>query len=145
MVPLTLRYEGSLHCLAVHGPSGAQLPTDAPRDNMGLGAAFSPTDLVAAAFATCAVTTMAIVAKRKGYDLPLVTAEVEKHMSTDSPRRVARIVMRVEIALPPDHPDRAVLEAAANGCPVHHSLHPEVIKEIVFTWNGPPELNPPMP
>jgi putative redox protein len=145
MVPLTLRYEGSLHCVATHGPSGAQLPTDAPRDNQGLGEAFSPTDLVAAAFATCVVTTMAIVAKRKGYDLPAVAAEVEKHMSTDAPRRVTRLVMRLEVALPPDHADRAVLEAAAHGCPVHHSLHPGVAKEIIFSWSGPPELNPPMP
>lgn len=138
MVPITLRYEGSLHCVATHGPSGVELPTDAPRDNQGLGEAFSPTDLVAAALGTCVVTTMAIVAKRKGYDLPAVTAEVEKHMSTDSPRRVARIVMRLHVALAPDHPDRAVLEAAAHGCPVHHSLHPDVVKEIFIVWSGPP-------
>ena len=113
MVSISLQYEGSLHCTATHGPSGAQLPTDAPRDNLGLGAAFSPTDLVATALGTCIVTTMAIVARRK-----------------------ARIVTRLTIPLAADHADRAILEAAAHACPVHQSLHPEVEKEISFDWTG---------
>ena len=136
MVPITLRYEGALRCISIHGPSGAALPTDAPRDNMGLGEAFSPTDLVATALGTCIITTMAIVAKRKGYDLPAITAEVEKHMTTEGPRRIARIVTRLAIPLPENHPDRAVLEAAAHACPVHKSLHPEVEKDISFVWTG---------
>jgi uncharacterized OsmC-like protein len=138
MVSITLQYEGSLHCTATHGPSGAHLPTDAPRDNLGLGAAFSPTDLVATALGTCIVTTMAIVARRKGYELPAVTAAVEKHMTTEGPRRIARIVTRLTIPLAADHADRAILEAAAQACPVHQSLHPEVEKEISFDWTGVP-------
>jgi uncharacterized OsmC-like protein len=136
MVSISVRYEGGLHCAAVHGPSGAVLPTDAPRDNQGLGEAFSPTDLVATALGTCLITTMAIVAKRKGYDLPGITAEVEKHMTTSGPRRIARIVSRLAIPLPGDHSDRALLEAAAHACPVHQSLHPEVEKHITFSWTG---------
>lgn len=136
MVSISVQYQGSLHCAAVHGPSGAVLPTDAPRDNQGLGEAFSPTDLVATALGTCVITTMAIVAKRKGHDLPGLTANVEKHMTTDGPRRIAKIVTRLTIPLPPDHPDRALLEAAAHACPVHKSLHPDVEKDITFSWTG---------
>jgi putative redox protein len=138
MVSITLRYEGGLHCAAIHGPSGAGLATDAPRDNQGLGEAFSPTDLVATALGTCVVTTMAIVARRKGQDLPAVTAEVEKHMTTEGPRRIAKVVTRLTIPLPADHPERALLEAAARACPVHQSLHPDVAKEISFAWIGTP-------
>ena len=138
MVSISVRYEGGLHCAAVHGPSGAVLPTDAPRDNQGLGEAFSPTDLVATALGTCVITTMAIVAKRKGYDLPAIGAEVEKHMTTEAPRRIARLVTRLTIPLPADHPDRPVLEAAAHACPVHRSLHPDVEQDIRFVWTGAP-------
>ena len=47
MVQIEARYDGSLRCSAVHGPSSSSLETDAPADNMGKGEKFSPTDLVA--------------------------------------------------------------------------------------------------
>lgn len=57
MVKITGAYTGELHCNARHEPSGADLATDAPRDNQGLGAAFSPTDLVAVVESIAAVAT----------------------------------------------------------------------------------------
>lgn len=134
MVSISLTYDGELRCTSTHGPSQSVLATDAPRDNMGKGEAFSPTDLVATALGTCIATTMAIVAQRKGLELKGLHAAVEKHMTTEAPRRIARIVCRISVPLTPDHPDRAVLEAAGLGCPVARSLHPDVEKEITFTY-----------
>jgi uncharacterized OsmC-like protein len=57
-------------------------------------------------------------------------------MTTEGPRRIARIVTHLTIPLAADHADRAILEAAAHACPVHQSLHPEVEKEISFDWTG---------
>ena len=68
MVTITGSYEGGFHCNATHGPSGTVISTDAPKDNQGKGEAFSPTDLVATALATCVVTTMAIVARKHGVE-----------------------------------------------------------------------------
>ena len=42
MVTITMEYEGGLHCKAVHGPSGTELNTDAPKDNQGRGESFFP-------------------------------------------------------------------------------------------------------
>ncbi len=135
MVKSTGIYKGGLTCELTHGPSGQVVETDAPQDNHGRGAAFSPTDLTAASLGSCMVTTMAIAAKTKlDTDIPGLRWEVTKEMSKELPRRIVRLA--VEIWLPfPRTPDRAdLLENAARNCPVHLSLHPSVEKPVTFHW-----------
>jgi putative redox protein len=133
MVEIKLSYEGDLHCNAVHGPSGKILETDAPLDNNGRGEAFSPTDLVATALGACMATVIGIVAKRKEIAVEGMKVAVRKHMSEDMPRRIKKLELDLDIPLPASHPDRKILESAANGCPVHHSLHPDI--DVVMNWN----------
>ena len=136
MVEINATYEGQLRCRATHGPSKNEIFTDAPTDNMGRGEAFSPTDLVATALATCIMTTIDIMAKRKGFEIPAMRAHAEKHMSTDSPRRIVRIPVKIWIGLPADHPERKLIENAAHGCPVHQSLREGIDLPIEFIWEG---------
>jgi len=136
MVEISIHYEGDLHCRAVHGPSGATLETDAPADNQGKGEAFSPTDLLATSLGACMATIMGIAARRHEIDLVGVRVTVRKGMSADAPRRVARLEVDYHVPLPADHPKRALLEAAAMSCPVHHSLHPDIEKVVAFYWEG---------
>jgi len=136
MVEAHIKYEGDLRCVATHGPSQSSIETDAPVDNTGKGERFSPTDLVGTSLATCVLTTMAIAARRKGLELPGMTASVRKHMTTEPPRRIARLEVDVTIPLPADHPERAFLEAAARGCPVRRSLHPDTEVVETFTWQA---------
>jgi putative redox protein len=132
MVEIKLTYEGSLHSSAIHVPSGNTLVTDAPLDNNGLGQAFSPTDLLATALGSCMATVIGIVAKRKEIAVEGMTVDVRKFMSDDLPRRVKRLELDLRIPLPESHPDRKLLESAAKGCPVHHSIHPDI--EVVMNW-----------
>lgn len=134
MVTITGEYEGELHCRAVHGPSASVLPTDAPKDNQGKGEAFSPTDLVAAGYATCVATTMAIAARRHGVELGRIRFEVTKDMSSDAPRRIARLNARFWMPAGSDAVPEGVLDAAARACPVHHSLAPGIEKSIELIW-----------
>ncbi len=136
MVHVDVKYLGSLRCEAVHGPSGMKILTDAPVDNHGKGEAFSPTDLAATSLGACMATVMGIAAARHEVPLEGMTVGVGKVMSADSPRRIARIEIVFTISQPPDHPKRALLEAAALACPVHHSLHPDVEKPVRFDWIG---------
>ena len=134
MVPQTISYLGSLRCSAVHGPSSVELITDAPKDNHGRGESFSPTDLVVTALATCMVTTMGIRAQNDGVNLDGTTVEVEKHMSTDPPRRIARIV--VHMTMPPglETGTRAILEETARTCPVAQSINPGIDLQLSFHY-----------
>ena len=136
MVKISTAYEGGLRCRAAHGPSGTTLVTDAPVDNHGKGESFSPTDLVATALGACMMTVMGIVAERHGIDLTGMKVETVKEMTKQPPRRIASLRTRLTVPLPPDHPERAVLEKAAHSCPVHASLHPEIDAAVEFIWSG---------
>jgi len=137
MVEIILTYDGGLHCEATHGPSGTRLATDAPADNLGRGESFSPTDLTCTSLGTCMVTTMAIYAQKKGFDFPAgAKFVVRKIMTSEPPRRIARIEIDAEIPLPADHAERADLERVALNCPVALSLHPDVERPTTFRWVG---------
>jgi putative redox protein len=136
MVRIEVEYAGQLRCTATHGPSGAKLFTDAPVDNHGKGESFSPTDLVATALATCMATIMGIYAQRHDVDLQGMRLSVQKEMTTSGAWRRHRPQVAIHLPLPADHPQREALERAALACPVHHSLHPDVEKPIVFHWRA---------
>ncbi len=141
MIEIHIDYEGDLHCNALHHPSGNRLVTDAPVDNNGRGEAFSPTDLVATALGTCMATVLGIVAKRKDLELAGMTVKVRKHMSEDLPRRISRLEVDLSVPLPSEHPSRSLLEAAAQACPVAHSLHPDISVALNWQWLEPPSIN----
>jgi putative redox protein len=136
MVNISVRYDGDLHCSATHGPSNSRLGTDAPTDNKGKGEAFSPTDLVATALATCMSTTMGIKAEQLGVDLRGMTVSVKKEMSKDAPRRIVGLPSEVHIPLPADSPHRETLEETALNCPVHKSLPAQIDRPTKFFWEG---------
>jgi putative redox protein len=134
MVEITTTYQGQLRTTATHGPSGNTLITDAPKDNMGKGEAFSPTDLVATALCTCILTTMGIVAQRNNLDITGATATVTKEMVSTPIRRVGRLVATVKIPGTFSEEDRQRLENAGRNCPVYKSIHPEIETPVTFTW-----------
>ena len=126
-------YEGDLRVKLIHGPSGSVLETDAPLDNQGKGSRFSPTDLVAAALASCIVTIMGIVAKRDGIKLEGLSFRLEKHMN-ESPRRIGKIIVEINMPKGLTEEQKKKLENAANTCPVYFSLLPEIEKDIKFIY-----------
>ena len=127
-------YEGQLHCNLTHEPSGTVISTDAPKDNMGRGEAFSPTDLVAAALGSCMLTVMGIVAARHNIDLKGSTVSVSKEMVNAPERRIGSISVTFQMAPGIPEQKRTMLEAAAHSCPVHKSLHPDVQTPIRFIY-----------
>lgn len=133
MATSKVTYLGDLRTSSVHIQSGNTIITDAPTDNHGKGEAFSPTDSVANALATCMLTVMGIRAKDLEVDFTGSTAEVTKIMGTD-PRRIVEIHVTFDMNLTADKKTRTVLERTALTCPVYFSLHPDIKKEISFNW-----------
>ncbi len=133
-VPMTARIEG-LTCQLTHGPSGSALTTVPPRDNGGTGESFSPTDLVGAALASCALSTMALAAGREGLSWGNARASVEKRM-TPPPRRIGELVLVIDMPREVRQQDRARFEEIARTCPVARSLHPDVKAPFEFRYPG---------
>lgn len=133
METIRTTYLGDLRTEATHIKSGNKLITDAPTDNQGKGEAFSPTDLLCASLASCALTIMGIAARTHSIDIVGTNARTTKIMA-DTPRRVAEII--VEFDLPKDYTEkeRKIIEHAANTCPVMLSLSPEVKKVLSFNY-----------
>lgn len=129
----TLQYKGNLRTVLTHTRSGIQIETDAPTDNHGKGERFSPTDLLSASLAACMVTIMGIAADTHGIVLNDAEADVVKHMAAD-PRRVSRIEVHLRIRGVFSDKEKTLLERAAMTCPVFLSLHPDLEKEISFSW-----------
>ena len=126
-------YKDNLRTEAVHLSSGEAIITDAPVDNNGKGEAFSPTDLVAAALGSCMITIMGIAAQKHNIDISGTSASVKKIMGSN-PRKIDEVVIDIIMSNHLNENDRKRLERAALSCPVHKSLHPDLIKTISFYY-----------
>ena len=124
-VKIKARYMGDDTVELEHGPSGNKIVTDLPVDNGGRGRTFSPTDLLAAALASCILTIMAKASAKDHLDLKGATVEVEKEMQSN-PRRVARFMGRIALPAQVTGPQKEKLKAYIKACPVGGSLHPDV-------------------
>jgi len=126
-------YKGSLRTEATHLRSGNRIITDAPTDNKGKGEAFSPTDLVATALASCMLTIMGIKSDEMNINIEGTSAEVKKIMGS-VPRRIAQVIIVINIPISTDEKTKNILKKAALTCPIDKSLSDSVIREVKFIW-----------
>jgi uncharacterized OsmC-like protein len=126
-------YLGDLRTSSIHLQSGTEIISDAPLDNNGKGEAFSPTDTVANALASCMMTVMGIKARDLNVDFVGSTAAVTKIMQAE-PRRISIIEIVFDMNVFADDKTKTILERTAMTCPVFLSLNPEIEKRISFNW-----------
>ena len=126
-------YKGELRTECEHLQSKSKFITDAPLDNQGKGEAFSPTDTVATALASCMLTIMGIKARDQGNNIAGTYAEVIKTMESN-PRRISAIKVDVFVKGTMTDKDKTILENSARTCPVMHSIHPDIRKDINFYY-----------
>ena len=131
MVRIDATYDGNLRCTVTHGPSGKQLITDAPVDNMGKGESFSPTDLLATSMLTCIMTIVAIRADSKKVDVAGMTGSVEKTMAS-GPRRIAKLEVVINLPSGLNMEDRAWLITEGCNCPVCVSVSESMEVDVTF-------------
>lgn len=126
-------YLGDLRTQSTHLASQASIVSDAPIDNNGKGEAFSPTDYVANALASCMLTIMGIKAKELNIDISQSRAEVTKIMQ-EEPRKIGEVQVRIFMSISADKKTQTIFENVARACPVAKSLHPDIQQKITFIW-----------
>lgn len=134
MVKVKINYEGGLRCALEHEKSGKTFQTDAPVDNNGKGESFSPTDLCASALGSCIATIIGMQMEALGLDLTGMRIEVQKEMTAELPRRIAKLTTEIWLPIELNDDQQWKVEIAAKNCPVHHSLSPEIEKPMIFHW-----------
>jgi uncharacterized OsmC-like protein len=134
MATSRVEYSGNLRTTCTHRKSGQEIITDAPTDNNGKGEAFSPTDLVATAYASCMITVIGIHCDKNGHSFENGSAEVTKIMG-DAPRRIARLEIAMDLSgngWDKDLCER--IEKVAEACPVAQSVHPDIEVSITYKF-----------
>lgn len=127
----TVHYKGDLRTLCTHN-SGEQITTDAPLDNHGLGACFSPTDLLATSLASCFLTIVGIYCNERQIPFIDATVHVEKIMASN-PRRISEIKLFFDFSKNAwEEPTLKKIIAAGKSCPVALTLGSQVKIEYDF-------------
>ena len=127
-------YLGDLRTEAIHLQSGATIFTDAPTDNHGKGESFSPTDLFAASYASCALTIIGIASQTHGFNIDGAVVKTTKIMG-ENPRRI--VELKVDFTFPANsysEKERAIIEHSIKHCPVSNSLPPELKVTRTITY-----------
>lgn len=130
MSQIKVFYQGNLMTRCVHVESGSQVVTHPLKE------AFSPLDLFAASLGSCVLTVMGLLAEKLGVDLSGAQVLVLKEMSKMPPKRIAALTVQCKIPQRFSREIEQKLEEAGIGCPVHHSLHPEMKVEFSFQWGA---------
>ncbi|MEZ4800350.1 MAG: OsmC family protein [Flavobacteriales bacterium] len=135
MHSMEISYLGDLQTESTHLKSGNKVITDAPVDNNGKGSAYSPTDLLCNALASCMITLMGIAAASHNIQLGKIDAKITKTMASN-PRRVSEIKIEM-IAENKSYSEKekTILENAANTCPVAKSIHPDIHVDFSIVWS----------
>jgi putative redox protein len=134
MVTMTGVYLGELRTEATHLKSGNRIITDAPVDNNGKGAAFSPTDLTCASLNSCMMTLMGMVAQRENINLEGLRSEIQKIMAAN-PRKIEEVkITFFHESLNASELQKEKLKRAALTCPVALSLHDTVKQTVEFNF-----------
>ncbi len=127
-------YKGELRCEMKHLRSGELVITDAPIDNNGKGEAFSPTDIVASACGSCALTVMGIAARTHNILMDGTKVTVLKVMSTN-PRKISEV--HLDFYFPSNNysqKEKDILEHTAKTCPVLLSLNSDLKQNLKFHY-----------
>lgn len=125
-------YDRHQHCAALKHSKDKTVSMDCPYT--GKGVEFSPTNLVEAALGGCMLLAMGAMATR--HDIDLSGARIDTLITaTDKPvMRFQSIAVTVDMPPGLSVSQRAMLERAAEGCPIKHSFGTDIELDVSYVY-----------
>ena len=109
--------------------------TDVGKDVGGLEESFSPVELLADTFASCALSIMGLIGGKMGYDFVGAYAEVATEVSSEE-FRVKEIKIDFHLPQAVKEEDRSKIETLLHEkCVVGRSLNDDVIQTATFNYD----------
>jgi len=132
MTDVQITYDSLQHCTALKESRAKTVSMDCPYT--GKGEEFSPTNLVEAALGGCMLIAMGTIAMR--HELDLSGARIDVDISaTDKPvMRFSEVDIEVNMPAGLSERQRAMLERAADGCPIKHSFGSDIPVRVKFSY-----------
>jgi putative redox protein len=132
MGDVSTSYDALQHCSAVKRSKNKTVPMDCPYT--GKGDEFSPGELVEAALSGCILLSMGAMAMR--HEIDLSGSEIDVTISsTDKPvMRFQAIDVQVSMPAGLTPSQRAMLERAAEGCPIKHSFASDIPVSVTYNY-----------
>ena len=134
MTDVQTTYDSLQHCTALKESRAKTVSMDCPYT--GKGEEFSPTNLVEAALGGCMLIAMGTIAMR--HELDLSGARIDVGIAaTDKPvMRFSEVDIEVNMPAGLSERQRAVLERAAEGCPIKHSFGSDIPIRVTYTYTS---------
>ena len=134
MITTQVSYLGDLRTKCTHLKSNTSFITDAPTDNKGKGEAFSPTDLIAASYASCMLTIIGIYCNTNALTFESGEVAVIKEMQ-NNPRKIKQLTIELDLSGNDwDDKQQKKIEQAANTCPVALTLLGNIKTELKYIF-----------
>ena len=132
MTDVQITYDSLQHCTALKESRAKTVSMDCPYT--GKGEEFSPTNLVEAALGGCMLIAMGTIAMR--HELDLSGARIDVSIAaTDKPvMRFSEVDIEVNMPAGLSERQRAMLERAADGCPIKHSFGSDIPVRVKFSY-----------
>ncbi len=134
MATIEITYQDQSCCEAVHAASGQRLKAEVQPSGTAGKKAFSPTDLLAAAFGISLAIRLGEAAKSELLDLNGMKINITKEMTAAPSRRIGRLSAVVEMPIQLTSGMKAAFESAAHNCPVKESLCAEIETTVQFLF-----------
>lgn len=132
MTDVQITYDSLQHCTALKESRAKTVSMDCPYT--GKGEEFSPTNLVEAALGGCMLIAMGTIAMRHELDLSGTRIDVDIS-ATDKPvMRFSEVDIEVNMPAGLSERQRAMLERAADGCPIKHSFGSDIPVRVKFSY-----------